>query len=261
MSGEDEWISAAAALRLLDMPQGGIRTICKRAHVGLIKAKAARFIRNRQEADDVEVPREFWWAGGEAALTQNWRAGDFETFAQGRHGDVRLQAFGVTFLRSDIERARPAPSEVVEERRKTTAGTKVFIGHGHSKVWLELRGFLSDRLHLPTDEFNSVPTAGISTANRLEEMLDDAAFAFLVLTAEDEQSDGKRQARLNVVHEAGLFQGRLGFKKAIILLEEACEEFSNIHGLGQIRFPNGDIGAKFEEIRRVLERERLIAAS
>src|SRR5271166_1524637 len=67
MSGEDEWISAAAALRLLDMPQGGIRTICKRAHVGLIKAKAARFIRNRQEADDVEVPREFWWAGGEAA--------------------------------------------------------------------------------------------------------------------------------------------------------------------------------------------------
>jgi len=52
-----------------------------------------------------------------------------------------------------------------------------------------------------------------------------------------------------------------GFKKAIILLEEACEEFSNIHGLGQIRFPNGDIGAKFEEIRRVLERERLIAAS
>ena len=64
---------------------------------------------------------------------------------------------------------------------------------------------------------------------------------------------------MNVVHEAGLFQGRLGFEKAIILLEDGCEEFSNINGLGQIRFPKENITAAFEEIRRVLERENLIA--
>ena len=63
---------------------------------------------------------------------------------------------------------------------------------------------------------------------------------------------------MNVVHEAGLFQGRLGFTKAIVLLEEGCEEFSNIQGLGQIRFPKGNIAAAFEEIRRVLEREDLL---
>ena len=57
------------------------------------------------------------------------------------------------------------------------------------------------------------------------------------MTAEDEQPDGTLRARENVIHEAGLFQGRLGFEKAIILLEEGCEEFSNIEGLGQIRFP------------------------
>jgi predicted nucleotide-binding protein len=73
-------------------------------------------------------------------------------------------------------------------------------------------------------------------------------------------SNGKIRARENVVHEAGLFQGRLGFKKAIILLEEGCEEFSNIHGLGQIRFPKATISAKFEEIRGVLEREGVITA-
>jgi hypothetical protein len=60
---------------------------------------------------------------------------------------------------------------------------------------------------------------------------------------------------LNVIHEAGLFQGRLGFKKAILLLEETCEEFSNIHGLGYIPFPTGKISATFEEIRKVLKRE------
>ena len=30
-------------------------------------------------------------------------------------------------------------------------------------------------------------------------------------------ADGDLQARMNVVHEAGLFQGRLGFTKAIVL--------------------------------------------
>ena len=63
---------------------------------------------------------------------------------------------------------------------------------------------------------------------------------------------------MNVVHEAGLFQGRLGFERAIILLEEGCKSFSNIEGLGQIRFPKGNIVALFEEVRRVLEREHLI---
>jgi hypothetical protein len=65
-------------------------------------------------------------------------------------------------------------------------------------------------------------------------MLDNAAFAFTVMTAEDEQLDGKQQARMNVIHELGLFQDRLGFEKAIILLEDGCEQFSNIEGLGQI---------------------------
>ena len=144
------------------------------------------------------------------------------------------------------------------ENKSSMIGTNVFIGHGRSKLWRELKDFIEDRLHLPVDEFNSVPVAGISTTARLSELLDAAAFAFLIMTAEDEQADGKMRARENVVHELGLFQGRLGFSRAIILIEEECEEFSNIHGLGQIRFPKANIGAKFEEIRAVLEREKLI---
>lgn len=62
---------------------------------------------------------------------------------------------------------------------------------------------------------------------KLLPLLDQASFAFLVLTAEDERTDGTLHARENVVHEVGLF-------------------------------PRGDITAKFEEIRRVLEREDII---
>ncbi len=137
--------------------------------------------------------------------------------------------------------------------------SRVFIGHGGSLLWLALRRFLSETLHLECDEFNEQSPAGIATSVRLESMLATASFAFLLMTSEDVHTDGTAHARENVIHEAGLFQGRLGFKKAIILLEEGCEEFSNIRGLGQIRFPKGKIDASFEQIRQVLRREQIIA--
>lgn len=137
-------------------------------------------------------------------------------------------------------------------------GKRIFVGHGQSPQWREVIDFIEKRLRLPVAEFNSRPTAGISTQTRLAELLDEAAFAFIIMTGEDQNADGKLNARLNVVHEAGLFQGRLGFSRAIILLEEGCEEFSNINGLGQIRFPKKKINAAFEDLRAVLEREGLI---
>ena len=142
--------------------------------------------------------------------------------------------------------------------QKSNVGTKVFIGHGHSTTWRELEDFIKEGLGLPTDEFNREPTAGTLTFDRLEQMLNSAAVAFLVMTAEDEQKEGKSHPRLNVVHEAGLFQGRLGPRRAIILMEDGCEEFSNIAGLGQLRFRKGDIRATFREIEDVLEREGLL---
>lgn len=141
---------------------------------------------------------------------------------------------------------------------ETQLGSNVFVGHGKSVLWREIKDFMTDRLGLPVDEFNRVPVAGITNVDRLKQMLNQAAIAFLVMTAEDEQTDGAIRARQNVIHEVGLFQGRLGFTKAIVILEEGCEEFSNIQGLGQIRFPKGQVSACYEEIRLVLEREGLL---
>lgn len=146
----------------------------------------------------------------------------------------------------------------VEKGDQNIMTGNVFIGHGRSPLWRELKDFIKDRLSLPYDEFNRVPIAGVPTSLRLAQMLDNACIAFLIMTGEDETSDGNLQARMNVIHEAGLFQGRLGFEKAIILLEEGCQEFSNIIGLGQIRFPKGNISACFEDVRLILEREGVI---
>jgi predicted nucleotide-binding protein len=170
------------------------------------------------------------------------------------------RAFEICARAARISRAAASHLERLNRRTRAASriGTNVFIGHGRSNAWRELKDFIQDRLGLPWDEFNRVPVAGVTNIARLSEMLDDAAIAFLVMTGEDEMADGAIQARMNVIHEAGLFQGRLSFTKAIILLEHGCEEFSNIQGLGQIRFPKGNISASFEEVRRVLEREKVI---
>ncbi len=124
-----------------------------------------------------------------------------------------------------------------------------------------LKDFISEKLRLPYEEFNRQPAAGYSTKERLEQMLNSSAFAFLVMTADDEHADGTRHARENVIHEIGLFQGRLGFEKAIVLLEEGCEEFSNIRGVTHIEFQRGKILGISEDVRDVLVREGLLNSS
>lgn len=137
-------------------------------------------------------------------------------------------------------------------------GTKVFLGHGGaSSEYVKLGVWLTD-LGLEWEVFDRKPTAGLSTKERLLEMLDNASIAFLLMTPEDQNAQGEFQARANVIHEVGLFQGRLGFTKAIVLLEEGCAEFSNIIGVGQIRYPKGNVNAAFDEVRQVLVREGIL---
>jgi predicted nucleotide-binding protein len=191
-----------------------------------------------------------------AAITQGTQAAPHHTVL-GRVLSARDPISNCTKLEKISRRAASHLERLTGMETPRELGDRVFIGHGRSPLWRELKDFIQDRLALPWDEFNRVPVAGVTNVARLAEMLSVAAIAFLVLTAEDEDRDGGVHARLNVIHEAGLFQGRLGFSRAIVLLEEGCEEFSNIEGLGQIRFPKGNIAAAFEEVRRVLEREGL----
>jgi hypothetical protein len=105
----EEWITAADALQLLKPVLGGESsaktTICKRAHSGLIRARAEQFMVGEQVARDVEIESRFWWAEGGSSLTQNWDTGDFDTWVD--RGETHLRALGVSFLRADIEKAIP----------------------------------------------------------------------------------------------------------------------------------------------------------
>ena len=142
-----------------------------------------------------------------------------------------------------------------EARIVTSEAVQIFIGHGHDLQWRELQEHLRDQHGFKVTAYEVGPRAGMSVKEVLEEMLDSSAFALLVLTGEDLHADGELHARENVIHELGLFQGRLGFLRAIALLEQDVREFSNILGVNQIRFPKGVIRATFGDVLATIRRE------
>jgi hypothetical protein len=156
----------------------------------------------------------------------------FMTLLNQAQSELRLETVGSEGAASESARAlsNQPPSigepQLRAQRSPETMRKNVFIGHGRSPVWYQLNRFLIERLHLICDEFNAEAVAGITTTARLQKLLGDADFAFLVMTAEDIHADNSSHARENVIHEAGLFQGRLGFERAIILLEEGCAQFT-----------------------------------
>jgi len=100
----------------------------------------------------------------------------------------------------------------------------VFIGHGRSLDWRDLKDHLQDKHGVKIEAYECGARAGHTIRDILEDMASKSSFAILVLTGEDEQSDGLLRARQNVIHEAGIFQGRLGFARAILLLEQVHQE-------------------------------------
>jgi hypothetical protein len=152
-------------------------------------------------------------------------------------------------------RDQAIPFHVAELSGKDESDFNIFIGHGRSKAWEELKNHLQDKHGHKVIAFESGARAGHNIRDILDEMLTESSLAFLVLTGEDETADQCLRARQNVIHETGLFQGRLGFSRAIVLLEEGVEEFSNLAGIQHISFPKGHISETFGDVLAVIRRE------
>lgn len=132
---------------------------------------------------------------------------------------------------------------------------KIFIGHGGSSQWRDLKDHLHEQHGYDVLAYETGSRAGHTIRDVIGDMLDKSSFAILVMTGEEAMDNGTVRARQNVIHEIGLFQGRLGFTKAIVLKEDGTEEFSNINGVNQIRYAKGNIKETFGDVLAVLKRE------
>jgi len=132
---------------------------------------------------------------------------------------------------------------------------KVFVGHGRSQQWRDLKDHLQDKHGFKVIAYETGARAGYTIAEVLKEMSEEATIAFLVCTGEDLGKNGIIRARENVIHETGLFQGTLGFKRSIVLIEGGCNEFNNIVGIQQLRFSKNNIKEIFGEVLAIIYRE------
>jgi hypothetical protein len=135
-------------------------------------------------------------------------------------------------------------------RRRPT----IFIGHGRETSWKKVATFLRSRGYR-VETFESGARAGKAITEVLATMMAHASFAILIMTGEDKMSDGRSRARQNVIHELGLFQATLGMQRAIILLEDGTEEFTNVAGTTQIRFPKSKVHKAFSAVIATIKRE------
>ena len=134
---------------------------------------------------------------------------------------------------------------------------RVFIGHGRANDWQTLLIDLQKH-DIDVRAFETGARAGHTIRDILAGALRDTDLALLVLTGEDEQLDGHMRARQNVVHEAGLFQAKLGWDRAILLIEDGVEEFSNAAGVIHLNFPPGGIRGVVGDVLAVIRREGLL---
>lgn len=102
-------------------------------------------------------------------------------------------------------------SQSVVPNEKEIKTPVIFIGHGGSSLWRDLKDHLTDKHDYKIEAYETGARAGHKIRDILDEMANKSSFAILVMTGEDEDKYGKLKARPNVIHEIGLFQGRLGF--------------------------------------------------
>ena len=136
-----EWISARDALAQVATHMGeysAARAICSRAFDGLVRAKAHRICFRDIHENDRDIPREFWWAKGGAALEQNWISGDFESrfIKHDSSLDVRFRAYGVLFAREDIN-AIAQPLQTSESVPATSKGGRP-PAEWWDDLWIEI---------------------------------------------------------------------------------------------------------------------------
>ncbi len=168
--------------------------------------------------------------------------------------DINLIHSIFQVLETNLEKGKieEEPSTETESAEKPI---RIFIGHGSDGQWRNLKDHLQDKHGYKIEAYEIGSRAGQSIKDILESMLVVSSFALLVLTGEDIDKDGDLHARENVIHELGLFQGKLGFNRAIALLEKGTIEFSNIHGIHQLRFSKGNIKEIYGDIVATINRE------
>lgn len=164
-----------------------------------------------------------------------------------------------------------------EKKPRKRRGNKVFIVHGHDKANLyELRDLLKDRFKLDCVIMSKQPGKGRTLIEKFEQEAQDAGFAFVLMTPDDQIAPEEGvmignlglpvksktpqyfQARPNVIFELGWFYGKIGRDRVCIVFKKDTKIHSDLDGISRIEF-NESVTEKVLEIENELRAAGLIS--
>lgn len=144
------------------------------------------------------------------------------------------------------------------ERRQISLPRGVFISHGRDSQWRSVKAFIEEECGLPVYAFESDAWESRQVTDALSRYMDKCSFAVCVLSGEDLTQDGRKRARQNVLHEAGLFQGRYGFDRVMLFVEEGCEVELDAIGLSTITFRKDAIDSTFWRLQKMIRTQGFV---
>jgi len=127
----------------------------------------------------------------------------------------------------------------------------IFIAHGNNKEWREVETYIKDELKFKVLAYETESHSVEFTHEAIENLLDKCNFAVIVMSDDDYTKEGKARARQNVIHEMGLFQGRYGHKRVIVMKKKSVELNSNLIGKNLIEYHN-NIDEGFHKLKKAL---------
>jgi hypothetical protein len=140
--------------------------------------------------------------------------------------------------------------------RVRTEGAKVFISHGKDSAALtKVERFVRALGANPVIVVRG-PSMGMAVDDLVELRMAESDCAIILATADDDV-DGRKQPRPNVIHEIGLAQEKLA-NRIIYLKEEGCQFPSNVGPKVWENFTQGNMEAAFEKISKELHAFHLI---
>lgn len=156
---------------------------------------------------------------------------------------------------------KPPPAYKSDIKRLIPLTNNVFIIHGHDHVnMMRLKSLLKERFQTSPIVLSERPDQGRSLIEKFENEAEHTAYAFAIITPDDEVKKGDtivRQARPNVTFEIGWFYGRLGRERVCILLKRGSSVHSDLSGIMRIEFIES-VEEKIGEIETELNSAGLI---
>lgn len=160
-------------------------------------------------------------------------------------------------LRSAIEQFRKHGADrILTESRIKRGEGRVFISHGNETLALKKVERFIRAIGLEPVIVIFGASEGLAVDDLVEKRMNESDCALILATA-DENVEGRKQPRPNVLHEIGIAQEKFG-NKIIYLKEEGCEFPSNVRPKVWENFTQNNMEEAFEKILKELRAFGLI---